>query len=121
MPETASEFPKLSPHTTTTTSIPSGSDRTNEDNAMPVYRLEQYEIHCQAYNVTADNEADAISRLLLGEGDPIDNSLEFVEIADDHGMSVNENRDLADQLFDRGIIHSSDEIIPSIRCCDEVE
>jgi hypothetical protein len=88
---------------------------------MPVYRIEQYEIHVQGYNVTADDEADAIHRLLLGEGDPIDNSLEFVEIADDHGMLVSENRDLADRLFDRGVIHSSDEIIPSIRCCDEVE
>ena len=88
---------------------------------MPVYRLFQYEIHIQGYDVTADDETDAIARLFLGEGDPIDNSLEFINVADDHGMSVNENRDLADQLFDRGVIHSSDEIIPSIRCCDEVE
>jgi hypothetical protein len=71
--------------------------------------------------VTADSEADAIAKLFLGEGDPIDNSLEFVEIADDHGMLVSENQDLSDGLFDRGIIHSGDEIIPSIRCCDEVE
>ena len=121
MPETASEFPKLSPHTTTTTSIPSGSDRTKEDKTMPVFRIEQYEIHVQGYNVTADDEADAIHRLLLGEGDPIDNSLEFVEIADDHGMLVSENRDLSDQLFDQGLIHSDDRVIPSIRCVEEVE
>ena len=70
------------------TSLPRvfGSDRTNEDRTMPIYRIEQYEIHVQGYNVTADSEADAISRLFMGEGDPIDNSLEFVEIADDHGM-----------------------------------
>jgi hypothetical protein len=88
---------------------------------MPVYRIEQYEIHVQGYNVTANNEADAIAKLFMGEGDPIDNSLEFIEIADDHGMLVSENQDLSDQLFDRRVIHSSDEIIPSIRCCDEVE
>jgi len=95
--------------------------RTNEDNAMPTYRIEQYELHVQAYNVTADSEADAIARLFMGEGDPIDNSLEFVEIADDHGMRVDENDDLADQLFDRGTINGHDEIIPSIRCIEEVE
>jgi hypothetical protein len=87
---------------------------------MPTYRIEQYEIHVQGYNVIADSEADAISRLLMGEGDPIDNSLEFISVADDHGMSVNENRDLADQLFDRGAINGNDEIIPSIRCIGEV-
>jgi hypothetical protein len=89
--------------------------------AMPVYRIEQYEIHCQGYNVTGDTEAQAISNLFLGEGDPIDNSLEFVEIADDHGMSVNDNRDLADQLFDRGTINGHDKIIPSIRSIEQVE
>jgi hypothetical protein len=88
---------------------------------MPTYRIEQYEIHVQGYNVTADSEADAISRLFMGEGDPIDNSLEFVEIADDHGMRVDENDDLADQLFDRGTINGHDEIIPSIRCIEEVK
>jgi hypothetical protein len=98
-----------------------GSDRTNEDRTVPIYRIEQYEIHVQGYNVTADSEADAISRLFMGEGDPIDNSLEFVEIADDHGMRVDENDDLADQLFDRGTINGYDEIIPSIRCIEEVE
>jgi hypothetical protein len=87
---------------------------------MPTYRIEQYEIHVQGYNVTADDEADAISKVFMGEGDPIDNSLEFINVADDHGMSVNENRDLADQLFDRGAINGSDEIIPSIRCIKEV-
>jgi hypothetical protein len=85
---------------------------------MPTYRIEQYEIHVQGYNVTADDEADAISKLFMGEGDPTD--LKFVEIADDHGMLVNENRDLADQLFDRGAINGHDEIIPSIRCIEEV-
>ena len=89
---------------------------------MPrTYRIEQYEIHCQAYNVTGDDEADAIARLLLGEGDPIDNSLEFINVADDHGMPIDEHRDLADRLFDRGLIHSDDKVIPSIRSIEQVE
>jgi len=57
----------------------------------------------------------------MGEGDPIDNSLEFINVADDHGMLVSENQDLSDQLFDRGTINGHDEIIPSIRCIEQVE
>ena len=53
---------------------------------MPTYEIEQYELHVLRYRVEADSEADAIARLFLGEGDPIDDSLEFVDIADDYGM-----------------------------------
>jgi len=89
---------------------------------MPAFEIEQYELYVQRYRIDeADSEADGIARLFLGEGDPIDNSLEFVEIADDHGMLVSENRDLSDQLFDRGTINGHDEIIPSIRCIEQVE
>ena len=87
---------------------------------MPVYRLFQYEIHIQGYDVTADDETDAIARLFLGEGDPIDNSLEFINVADDHGMPIDEHRDLADRLFDRGLIHSDDRVIPSIRSIEKI-
>jgi hypothetical protein len=88
---------------------------------MPTYRIEQYEIHCQAYNVTGDTEAEAVSKLFLGEGDPIDNSLEFINIADDHGLPIDENEDLADQLLSRGTIHSGDLVIPSIRSIERID
>ena len=88
---------------------------------MPTYEIEQYELHVLRYRVEADSEAHAIAKLFLGEGDPIDNSLEFVNIADEYGMSVNENRDLADQLFDRGVVKSGENVIPSIRSIKQVE
>jgi hypothetical protein len=88
---------------------------------MPRYEVEQYELHVITYRVEADDEADAIAKLFLGEGDPVDKSLEFVEIADDCGMPVDENRDLADRLRDRGIVKGNDAIIPSIRSIRPVE
>ena len=42
---------------------------------MPLFEIEQYEIHTMKYRVTADNPADAIAQLLDGEGDAVDGSL----------------------------------------------
>ena len=88
---------------------------------MPTFEIEQYELHVMKYRVEANDEADAIAKLYKGQADPIDNSLEFVEIAEDQGMSVYGEEDLAAKLWDRGIIDSSDTIIPSIRTVERVE
>ena len=88
---------------------------------MPLYEIEQYELHVQQYRIEADSEADAIGRLLMGEGEPVDDSLEFVNIVDDLGMSLTEDQELASQLFDLGVIHSGDEIIGSIRSIKQVK
>ncbi len=89
---------------------------------MSLYEIEQYELHTMKYRVEADSEADAITKLLQqGEGDPINNSLEFADIADDYGMSLSENPDLSSQLFDQGVVKSGDTIIGSIRSIKQVE
>ena len=88
---------------------------------MPLYEIEQYELHTMKYRVEADSEADAIGRLLMGEGEPVDDSLEFVNIIDDLGMSLTEDQELASQLFGLGVIHSGDEIIGSIRSIKQVK
>ena len=85
---------------------------------MPLFHIEQYEIHITKYRVEAKDEAEAIAKLLDGKADPIDNSLEFVEIADDFGIPVDENRALAEKLRKRGIT-VGDDIIPSIRKIEE--
>ena len=87
---------------------------------MPIYEIEQYELHTTKYRVEADNEAQAIARLLDGEAEPVDNSLDFIEVADDYGLPVDENRELADQLRERGIA-VGDDIIPSVRSIEEAE
>ena len=86
---------------------------------MPIYEVEQYELHVQRYRVKANSEAAAISRLFTGEAEPVDGSLEFIEVAEDFGLPVDEHRDLADRLGDMGI--STTEVIPSIRSITQVE
>lgn len=81
---------------------------------MPTFEIEQYELHILTHVVTADDQADALVKFFQGdEGEAV--SFEFVGIANDYGISVEENRDLVDRLLDRGIIKSGDTIIPSIR------
>ena len=84
---------------------------------MPVFVIEQYELHVQSYRVEAASEAEAIKKLFDGHAEAIDNSLELIEVATDFGMPEDENRDLADQLRDLDV--QIDDIIPSIRSIDE--
>ena len=86
---------------------------------MPIFEIEQYELHSTKYRTEAKDQADAIARLLNGEAEPIDDSLEYIEVADDYGMPVDQNRDLVDQLRNLGIV-IGDDIIGSIRTITEV-
>ncbi len=86
---------------------------------MPIYDIEQYELHAMKYRVEADNEAQAIAKLFNGEADPVCQSQDFIEVAEDFGLPVDENLDLADELRDLGI--SVTEVIPSIRSIAKVE
>ena len=81
---------------------------------MLMFEVEQYEVHTQTYRVEANDEADAIVRLLDGEAEPVDDSLDYIEIAEDLGLPVDECRQLADQLRDLGV-PVDEHVIPSIR------
>ncbi|MDZ4821420.1 MAG: hypothetical protein SGJ20_20855, partial [Planctomycetota bacterium] len=52
---------------------------------MPTYKIEQYEINSLLYRVEAETEALAIKKLLDGCAEPVDNGLEYTEVADDLG------------------------------------
>ena len=80
---------------------------------MSTFEFEQYELHTMKYRIRATSEADAIARLLAGEAEPVEGSLEYVEVAEDFGLPADEHRELADELRQRGI--PVDEVIPSIR------
>ena len=81
---------------------------------MPIFEIEQYEVHVQTYRVEADSEAEAIAKLFNGEADPVDNSLEYIEVCEDLGLPAEEYRELAEEL--RSLGESVDEhVIPSIR------
>ncbi len=87
---------------------------------MPMYEIEQYELHVQHYRIEADSEAQAICKLFNSEADPVDDSLEYVEICEDRGLPAEEYRELAGEL--RSLRLPVDEaVIPSIRSIERVE
>ncbi len=87
---------------------------------MLKYEIEQFEIYVSKYRVEANSEAEAIQKLFDGEHEPIDDSLEYVEVAEDIGLPVDENRELADELRALGVSVGED-VIPSIRSIEEVD
>ena len=88
---------------------------------MPTYEVERYEIYVRRYRVEAGNEVDAIVRVYKDEADPIEGSLEFVGVGNDHGMPVSEALALAEALWEIGAITTFDIIIPAIRSVAKVE
>lgn len=87
---------------------------------MPKFEIEQYEIHVAKYRIEANTEAEAIQKLFDGENEPVENSLEYVELAEDIGLPVDEYRELADELRALGVSIGHD-VIPSIRSIEEIE
>jgi hypothetical protein len=85
---------------------------------MREYEIEQYELHVQKYRVEAASEAEAVAKLLDGDAEAVDNGLEYIEVAEDFGLSADDNRDLAEALRDRGL--AIGDVIHSIRSIDEV-
>lgn len=86
---------------------------------MPTYEIEQFELHAMRYRVEADDETTAIVKLLDGEAEPLEQSQDFIEVADDYGLPADEFRDLAKALRDQGV--PVDAVIPSIRSIETVE
>jgi hypothetical protein len=87
---------------------------------MPTFEIEQYELHVTAYRVEADDPADAIVKVLDGEAEPVDDSQEYVEIAEERGLLVADHPKLAAKLLTLGVPVDG-RIIPSIRSVSKVE
>jgi hypothetical protein len=87
---------------------------------MPRYEIEQYELHAMKYRVEAATEAEAIRLLLDGEAEPVEQSQDFIEVAEDFGLPTDEYRELADQLRDLGV-PVGEAVIPSIRSIVKVK
>ncbi len=85
---------------------------------MLTFEIEQFELHAMKYRVEAASEAEAIAKLFNGEAEPVEQSQDYIEVADDYGLPAEENRELADALRDLGI--PVDEVIPSIRSIERV-
>lgn len=86
---------------------------------MPVFEVEQYEIHAMKYRVEADDLGQAIVKLFDGEGDPVNDSLEYIEVDDERGLWADEHATLAEQLRSLGL--PVEAVIPSIRSVTQLD
>ena len=87
---------------------------------MTTFQIEQYELHAMKYRVEADTPAEAVKKLLDGEGEPVGQSQDYIEVADDFGLPAEEHRELADELRELGV-PVGEHVIPSIRAIEEIE
>ena len=84
---------------------------------MALFEIEQYELHVMTYRVEADTREEAIVKLLRGDGEPLDDTMEFVEVCCDEGMAADSAPDIAAHFAKVGIKLGGLEVpvIPSIR------
>lgn len=87
---------------------------------MPLYEIEQYEIHIQKHRVEADSEAGAIAKLRKGEADLMEGGSAYSGILEADGLPVRAHRILADELRTLGI-SVGQHVIPSIRSITKIE
>lgn len=87
---------------------------------MAVFEVEQYELHSCKYRIEAATAAEAISKVFEGTETMVDNSDDYIEVAEDWGMPTAEHQDIADELRKLGQLHIRS-IIPSIRSVEKVE
>ena len=87
---------------------------------MPVYEIEQYEVHTQKFRVSGRTRAQAIKKFLDHGGEVVDDSLELIEVCDFLGMSVDDQPDLAKELKRLGV-PLDDGRVASIRSIEDVE
>lgn len=81
---------------------------------MAKFIVELYELHTQKVEVEADSKAMAVVAALSGEGDMMDNELEYIEGADEYGMSRDEDPELADEVEQLASM-SCEHYIPGVR------
>ena len=80
---------------------------------MARFEIEQYELHVATYEVKARSAAEAIEKLLNGDGGPLEES-EYVETCSQVGMPVEDNVELVEELRELGV-QTWGSVIPSIR------
>ena len=82
---------------------------------MPKFIIEQYELHMTECVVEADSPAAAIKLLLAKPslGSNRDDCSQFLEVAEQYGMSAVANQELVEQLRQIGV--PVQDFVPSIR------
>ena len=86
---------------------------------MPTFEIEQYELHASTFRVNADNKAEAIAKLLAGKAHTVEQSHEFLQVADQYGFAVEDCPGIVEELKRLGVTGIKD-VIPSVRGVEEV-
>lgn len=86
---------------------------------MPTFHVAQNEICFTTYEVKAASEAEAIAKLINGDGQCTFHSHQFVEIAERCGLSAEDHPQLAEDLRTLDVLVGK--IIPSIRSVRRIE
>ena len=86
---------------------------------MPMFQVEQYELHAARYRVEANSEAEAISKLFAGQAAPVDGSQVFIQVEDDYGLPADGFPELVRELRKLGVTNI-DDVIPSVRSIDKI-
>ena len=88
---------------------------------MKTFIIEQYEIHSQQYSVEAENVEQALEKLQSMDCLLIDNTLEFIEIPEDAGVSMEEIHELFPEVVEnnRKLTYEVDDYLSSIRSIEE--
>jgi hypothetical protein len=89
------------------------------------YRIRQYEVHSIAYEVEAENAAEAIQMVVNGKVAPVDDSGEFHEVDTDRGLSLDDVSDDIVTEADGEALRKSGEAlkdwgIPSIHSIEKI-
>jgi len=89
---------------------------------VATFEIEQYELHVMTYRVEADTPGEAVVKLLQGHGEPLDDTLEFIEVCHDKGIAADSAPDLATHLRQAGIELGGGVVplIPTVRECYQV-
>lgn len=87
---------------------------------MARFRIEQYEVHTQTYEVDADSPGEAIVKVFNGVADTVDNTLKYIEVDEERGMPLhNLSREDVDYINDAG--YSVDGYVNSVRSVCEAD
>jgi hypothetical protein len=87
---------------------------------MPTYEIEQYELHTVRHRVRAASKAEAVQFVLSGRAFSLEETLEFIEVADRYGLPAEEHSELCAELRAIGVRCIRD-VIPSIREIEDVD
>ena len=96
--------------------------------AKKLFEIEVYELHSSKYTVEAENIHEAIEAHQNGESEPVDESTEYIESADEYGREIDQNsfdcskKDIAELRRELGVNNAARDkvFIPGIRGVQKV-